>query len=580
MSIQAWSDVDWILCEKRVYRLQKRIFSASRDGDKGKVHFLQRKLICSLDAKLISVRRVTQINKGRKTPGIDKRIISNNEEKFLLASNLKVEGKASTIRRVWINKAGKDEKRPLGIPTIKDRALQMLVKLALEPEWEAKFEPNSYGFRPGRSCHDAIQAIFIQSRQKSLFVLDADIRKCFETISHQKLLNKLGTFSLIENQINSWLIAGIMEEHSNVSTDKVMPNTQGTPQGSVISPLLANIALHGMEDLVKEYYCSTLYRGPSKVAIRDRKAQIALVRYADAFVVLHKDDQIVYATKAILSKWLKQHMDLEFSNAKTNIKSTDNGYEFLGFHIMSIYAAESNKPKCQISVSKTSKKNFLRKTREIIQNNRAASAAQLIYLLSPIVVGWCNYFRYAECSKSFKQVEYGLFSQIRAWVFRRKSKGLNTKAKLKEKYFPEKTTVTFNGKVHTGNWILKALVRGRRNELKEVFLPYPSWVASERWVKIKQNSSPFDGQDLYWSQRNAKYSNWNKQKVILVKFQNYACPICQRKFLENDILEIDHIKPVGLGGTDKISNLQVVHDFCHFKKSTTDKKLIVENKSP
>lgn len=577
MSIKTWSDVDWTLCEKRIYRLQKRIFSASQAGNKSKVHFLQRKVICSLDAKLIAVRRVTQLNKGYQTSRIDRKIILDNEERFLLARKLMVDSKVSTIRRVWVNKTDKDEKCPLGIPTIKDRALQMLIKLALEPEWEAKFEPNSYGFRSGRSCHDAIQAIYLQSQQKSLFVLGADIQKCFCTISHQKLINKLGTFSLIENQINAWLIAGIMKEYSNLSNHKVLPNTQVMPQGSVISPLLVNIALHGMEDLIKEYYCKTLYNGPSKLAPKDRKAQISLIRYADNFVLLHKDEQVIQATKVYLFKWLYQHLDLELSNAKTSIKSTDVGYEFLGFHIISLYGPGKNKPKCQISASKTSKKNFLEKTQRIIQNNRSISAGELIYLLSPIVVGWCNYFKYVECSKCFKQVEYGLFGQVRAWVFRRKSKGLRSKTKLKEKYFPQNTTVTFNGKIHNGNWILTGTVQGRRGNLKQIFLPYPSWINSARWIKIKQNSSPFDGQDLYWASRSIQYCNRSKQTITLLKLQNYKCTICLRRFLEDDILEIDHINPVALGGTDHISNLQVLHNHCHVKKFTVDKKLIVEN---
>nr|AST09025.1 putative reverse transcriptase and intron maturase [Eutreptiella pomquetensis] len=580
MSIKTWLDVDWALCEQRVYRLQKRIFTASQAENKGKVHFLQRKILCSLDAKLIAVRRITQINKGRKIPGIDKKRIKNNKEKLLLARNLRIKGKASTIRAVCINKAGKDEKRSLGIPIIEDRVLQMLVKLALEPEWEAKFEPNSYGFRPGRNSHDAIRAVFNQSRHKSQFVLDADIRKCFETISHQKLLKKLKTFPLIENQMKAWLTAGIMEKYSLLGSDKSIPNPQGTPQGSVISPLLANIALHGMEDLTKEYYSKNFYKGPSKTTLKDRKSQIGLIRYADDFVVLHKDEQVVHAIKALLSTWLYKHMGLELSSAKTSIKSTDNGYEFLGFHITSLNVKEKNKPKCQISVSKTSKKKFLDKTRRIMQNNRAIAAGHLIILLSPIIIGWSNYFKYAECSTSFGQVKYGLFGQVRAWVFRRKSLGLRSRTKLKEKYFPPNTTVKFNGKVHTGNWIFTGTVLGRRGNLKQVFLPYPSWVLAKRWVKVKQKSSPFDGQDIYWSHRNIQYCNWNKRTIRLVKLQNYNCPICQRIFMENDILEIDHIIPIALGGTDNIRNLQVVHDFCHVKKSTTDKKFIVEIRSP
>ena len=210
MSLQKWKDIDWALVENRILRIQERIYQASKLGDKGKVIFLQNLLLKSLDAKLLAVRKVTTNNKGRKTPGVDNRLYTTSEQKISLVKNLKIDGKAAPIKRVLISNPGKPKKRTLGIPIIKDRAKQALCLMALEPEWEAQFEPNSYGFRPGRNCQDAIEAIFLSIRNKtnnkSKFVLDADITKCFDTIDHDYLCQKLDTTKLIENQIRFYQI--------------------------------------------------------------------------------------------------------------------------------------------------------------------------------------------------------------------------------------------------------------------------------------------------------------------------------------------------------------------------------------
>lgn len=196
-----WNEIPWQKLERNVFKLQKRIYKASRRGDVKTVRRLQKLLTKSWAAKCLSVRRVTQDNQGKKTAGVDGVKSLTPKQRLTLVNQLKLSTKAAPTRRVWIPKPGKEEKRPLGIPTMYDRALQALVKLALEPEWEARFEPNSYGFRPGRSSHDAIQAIYIAIRQKHKYVLDADIAKCFDKINHEQLLKKLNTYPTLRRQI-------------------------------------------------------------------------------------------------------------------------------------------------------------------------------------------------------------------------------------------------------------------------------------------------------------------------------------------------------------------------------------------
>jgi RNA-directed DNA polymerase len=272
-----WHSINWRKLERRVYKLQKRIYRASNRGDVKAVRRLQKTLMKSWSARALSVRRVTQDNTGKKTAGVDGIKSLSPAARLKLVNNLKLGSKVSPTRRVWIPKPGTEEKRPLGIPTMKDRTLQALVKLALEPEWEARFEPNSYGFRPGRSCLDAIEAIFSAIRLKPKFVLDADISKCFDRIDHKALLNKLNTFPTIRRQIRAWLKAGVMDNMQYFET------SEGTPQGGVISPLLANIALHGMEERVKQYAETLPLKRVSK---RDKREKLSLIRYADDFVIL------------------------------------------------------------------------------------------------------------------------------------------------------------------------------------------------------------------------------------------------------------------------------------------------------
>ena len=222
-----WNRVNWRKLERKVYKLQKRIYRASQRGDVKAFRRLQKTLMKSWSARALAVRRVSQDNTGKKTAGVDGVKSLTPKQRLDLVNKLQLGTKVSPTRRVWIPKPGTDEKRPLGIPTMTDRSLQALVKLALETEWEARFEPNSYGFRPGRSCQDAIEAIFKVIVRKPKYVLDADISKCFDRINHETLLNKLNTFPTIRRQIRAWLQAGVMDEK------QLFPTSEGTPQGGV-----------------------------------------------------------------------------------------------------------------------------------------------------------------------------------------------------------------------------------------------------------------------------------------------------------------------------------------------------------
>ena len=271
-----WGQLNWRKLERCVSKLQKRIYKASLRGDVNAIRRLQKTLMKSWSAKCLAVRRVAQDNTGKNTAGVDGVKSLSPAARIELVDNLKLGSKVKPTRRVWIPKPGTDEKRPLGIPVMYDRALQALVKLALEPEWEARFEPNSYGFRPGRSCHDAIEAIFNAIKQKAKYVLDADIAKCFDRINHEGLLKKLDTFPTIHRQIKSWLKAGVMDGK------QLFPTSEGTPQGGVISPLLANIALHGMEERIKRF--AETWKGNK----RANRNSLSLIRYADDFVILSR----------------------------------------------------------------------------------------------------------------------------------------------------------------------------------------------------------------------------------------------------------------------------------------------------
>ena len=592
-SITVWSDVRWPEVEERVDRLQKRIFEKSRtienklaknesvNDDVKALRFLQQKVTTSLDACLLAVRRVTLLNKGRKTPGIDSKSNLTAQERLELARNLRITSFASPILVKEIPKPGTNKTRKLGIPTIKDRATQMLVKMALEPEWEAKFEANSFGFRPKRSCHDATSATWHALRMKQKFVLDADISACFDKIDHEKLLMKLNCSKELKQQINAWLKAEKkvgFPKRKEWQTTGVGQTPMGTPQGGIISPLLANIALHGMEDAVRKFYVEELYHKlgfDSSVAKSDRLRQVSIIRYADDFVIIHESYEVVLACKNFVSEWLKENAGLSLSEAKTSIVNSGNGFEFLGFQFISITEKETKRTKCRASVSAKSKKRLISKVHNVLQKHRSSTQELLIKTLNPIIIGWCNYYCVHECSKDFKQVEGTIFKMLESWANRRAAKGMGVKAVMK-KYFntEEKREIKFRGKTHRPKWIFGTMSKTRSGTDNFIFLALPSWVTSKRHLKIKGKASPFDKDTVYWSKRDSTVSQIKPSLKKLLGRQQFTCGICHKKFASNtsETMEIDHIIPISKGGSDKYENLQVVHQSCHQKKTREEQK--------
>ncbi|NEQ83058.1 MAG: group II intron reverse transcriptase/maturase [Moorea sp. SIO2I5] len=538
-----WKKVNWRKLEMTIFKLQKRIYRASQRGDVRVVRKLQKTLMKSWSAKMIAVRRVTQENKGKKTAGIDGIKALTNKERLALVANLKTHKKAQPTRRVWIPKPGRSEKRPLGIPTMHDRALQALVKQALEPEWEAKFEPNSYGFRPGRSCHDAIEAIFISISQKKKWVLDADIAKCFDNINHEALLNKINTYPSLRRLIKSWLKAGVMDNGTFSTTN------EGTPQGGIISPLLANIALHGMEEHIKQYAETLKIKRRSK---KPRRNAMSLIRYADDFVIMHENPTVVEECQELIDKWLKD-MGLELKPSKTKITHTLDGFDFLGFNIRQYKVGKNQSKQGFKTIIKPSKEKVLKhygQLSEVIDQHKAAPQETLIRRLKPIILGWCNYNR-SVCSKeTFQTLGHLLWNKLQRWGYRRHPK--KSKSWVAKKYW---------GTIGKDNW---TFMTGEDN-----YLPKHAKIEIIRHIKVKENRSPYDGDLIYWNDRMKNHPEMTSQKGRLLKRQEGKCAHCGLTFKDGDLLEKHHIIHRALGGSNEDENLELLHLHCHDNKHGT-----------
>ncbi len=561
-----WNKIPWRKLERYVFKLQKRIYRASSRGDVRAVRRLQKTLMRSRSAKCLAVRRVTQDNQGKKTAGVDGIKLLTPVQRLELVKNLKLSQKAKPTRRVWIPKPGTEEKRPLGIPTMSDRALQALVKQALEPEWEAHFEQNSFGFRPGRSCHDAIEAIFNVIKAKAKYVLDADIAKCFDRINHEALLNKLNTFPTMRRQIRGWLKAGVMD------SKELFPISEGTPQGGVISPLLANIALHGMENRIKQAF-PTLNRKSRETWFHKKGEEFRtpnLIRYADDFVILHENLTVVQRCQQIIAEWLKD-MGLELKPTKTCISHTLTeheekvGFDFLGFNIRQYEVAEecSSKNtkgeilgfKTLIKPSKEAIKRHVEKIGRIIDAHKSAPQAALIGKLNPIIKGWANYYSTVVSKDTFSKVDFIIYQQLLAWA-----KYSHNGTPIKEIVRKCWQTV---GKDH---WVFatKESDKITTRLLKHANTPIV------RHIKVKGEASPYDGNLVYWSTRRRKHPECPEKIAELLRKQKGKCNWCELHFREDDLLETDHILPTSQGGKDVSSNRQLLHRHCHDEKTVLD----------
>jgi RNA-directed DNA polymerase len=506
--IPGWQSIDWRRVEDEVRRLRQRIFTATQAGDLKRVRNLQKLMLRSRASTLLSVRRVTEINAGRNTPGVDGRIVLLPQSKAELADWAQYRSsswKPRAVKRVFIPKAG-GKQRPLGIPVIADRVLQARVVNALEPEWEARFEPKSYGFRPGRGCQDAISAIYLTLKGKNpqrMWVLDADLRAAFDRIDHDHLLAQLGTFPA-RGLVAGWLKAGVLE------CGQLAPTEEGTPQGGVVSPLLLNVALHGLERAA-----GVRYRKLGTHAAETVEGSPVLVRYADDLVVLCHSRDEAQQVKAQLAVWLAPR-GLVFNEDKTRIVHADAGFDFLGFNVRRYDG------KLLIKPSPAALRRIRERLRTEMKALRGANVSAVLHKIDPVVRGWSAYYRTVVSSDAFSALDDYMWKLTYKWA----KHGHQNKSRhwIVSRYFGR-----FN-KSRQDRWVFGN--RDTGSHLRKF-----AWTKIVRHQMVAGTSSPDDPSlTEYWSRRrrSGPAPPLDAFALRLLRLQAGRCPLCGDLLLHAD----------------------------------------------
>jgi RNA-directed DNA polymerase len=527
--ITEWHSVNWRNANRHIRNLRRRIFKATQLKNSN---------------VLLSVRKVTQENKGKRTRGVDRVLIKTPHMRGKMVDNIikDQDWKPKPAKRVFIPKSN-GKKRPLGIPTIRDRCLQAIVKNALEPCWEAQFEGVSYGFRPGRSVHDAIGKIYLSFRPNKTkkWILDADIKGCFDNINHDKLLSIIGNFPA-RKLIQEWLKAGYMDKNVFHAQEN------GTPQGGVISPLLANIALDGLEKAI-----GVKYNAKGEI----HRSRRILIRYADDFVIGCESKEDAEITRNVVNTWLRTR-GLELSIEKTRITHITEGFDFLGFNIRH-YKVKNTKTGYKLLIKPN--KEFLKQTRkdlrEIFLVNKGKPVGVIIGKINPVIRGKANYLNKVVSSKAFRSLDNFLFYRQVRYVKR-------THPCKSTKWTKNKYWGNLNLQRPNDNWVFGDKKTGN------MMLKF-SWFKIERHALIVKRSSPDDPNlKEYWEKRrNSKGKDeskrLNKLQQKVADKQQYQCPICGESLFNDEPIHLHHIIPRCEGGRNEAKNLVWLHLYCHHK---------------
>ena len=519
-----WQHINWCQAHKTVNRLQSRIVKALQEGNPRKVRALQNLLTQSLSAAALAVRQVTE-NTGKRTPGVDQEVWNTNLQKAEGIQRIRShQYRSKPLRRIHIPKPGKDELRPLSIPCMVDRAKQALHLLALDPLAEYYADPNSYGFRKKRSTADAIAAcrLCLSKKNSAKWVLEGDIKGCFDNISHLWLMKWI---PMDKRVLAQWLKAGFIEQKTFYETD------QGTPQGGIISPTLANLTLDGLELQIK---------------LQFKKQKVNVIRYADDFIITGESKELLEnKIKPAVEKFLKIR-GLSLSHKKTRITHIEEGFDFLGFNLRWM------KDKLIIKPAKASVKAVLLKIKQRLREGLHQQSGVVIARLNPIIRGWANYYRHSCCARTFSSIDYHIWRALWRWAMHRHPN--KNRKWIKHKYF--KVTAR-------SNWDFSGT---SSLDGKTIYLTRASHILFKKHIKIRKECNPYDPQYAKYLEKRRKILKeipYYKMIRALWLEQNGLCPLCRTEITQQTGWHRHHIIHRSRKGKNTQENLVLLHPMCH-----------------